>query len=510
MAKARILVVEDESIVAKDIQNRLKKFGYAVPAVASSGEEAINQATETCPDLILMDVRLRGEIDGVEAARQIRIHLNIPVIYLTAYADENTLERAKETEASGYLIKPFKERELYTSIEIALSKHRMERQIKENQQWLTTVLKSIGDGVITNDVKELITFMNPVAETLTGWTREEACGRRSTEIFNIIDAETRNPIESPVKKALEGNVVLNLPENTILINKNGLEIPIDDSAAPIKDDRDNIMGAVLVFRDISDRKQAEASRKQQIEQENLVTFLTEINQAKDDFLNIVSHELRTPLTNIKMAIQMITVSTTPELRQRYLEILRAECDREMELINDLLDLQRLETSPDNNFVPEALHLQEWLTSIIEPFSSRTQERQQSLQLDVPPGLPPLLSDRTSLKRIIAELLNNACKYTPAGGQIILSVCHASTPDSASAAIFTITNQAEIPATELPRIFEKFYRTPNPESRKQGGTGLGLALVRKLIEQLRGTIQVESSEGWTTFTVQLPDLYSARS
>lgn len=128
MPNATILVVEDERIVAKDLQNRLKKFGYAVLPVASSGEEAINRVTENCPDLVLMDINLKGDMDGVEAARQIHTRFNIPVIYLTAYADNNTLERAKLTEASGYLLKPFKERELYTNIEMALSKHRIEQE----------------------------------------------------------------------------------------------------------------------------------------------------------------------------------------------------------------------------------------------------------------------------------------------------------------------------------------------------------------------------------------------
>lgn len=128
MTSAKILVVEDECIVAKDLQNRLNKFGYVVLTIASSGEEAINKAAETCPDLVLMDINLKGDMDGVEAAKQIHTRFNIPVIYLTAYADDNTLERAKVTEASGYLLKPFKERELYTNIEIALSKHRIEQE----------------------------------------------------------------------------------------------------------------------------------------------------------------------------------------------------------------------------------------------------------------------------------------------------------------------------------------------------------------------------------------------
>jgi PAS domain S-box-containing protein len=231
-----------------------------------------------------------------------------------------------------------------------------------------------------------------------------------------------------------------------------------------------------------------------------VESLEKLNQLKDDFLSTVSHELRTPIANMKMALQMLKVSPIPERRERYLEILQAECTRESELINELLDLQRLEAGSYFILLNEAVNLQELLPSIIEPFRVRTGQRQQTLQINLPPDLPVLLSDRASLERILAELLNNACKYTPAGGEIIVGVCDKSTE---AATIFTISNPAEIPADHLPRIFEKFYRVPKSDRWKQGGTGLGLALVQKLVEQLQGIIEVESSKGWTTFTVQLP-------
>lgn len=504
MTSTKILIVEDEGIVAKDLQNRLKKFGYCVPAVAASGEQAINKAAELCPDLVLMDIRLKGDIDGIEAAQEIYTRFNIPVIYLTAYADDSTLERAKVTEPLGYLLKPFKERELYTTIEIALNKCKQEKQLKENQQWLATIIKSIGDAVIASDVQELVTFMNPVAENLTGWKQEEARGKKISDVFNIVNAETRNQIESPITKVLQDGVSVDLPQETILIAKNGAEIPIDHSAAPIKDNKDNIVGAVLVFRDITEHQRANEARQKQIEQEQLVAQLEQLNQLKDDFLNNVSHALRTPLSNIMMAIQILQMTYTDEQGQRYLEILQTEGDRELEIINDLLDLQRLSAATTPLLTPEPLLLQYWLPSIIESFFVRTQERQQTLQLNLTDDLPLLISDSASLARMFAELLNNACKYTDAGGQIVLSVRHDSS-NSTSATIFTISNSAEIPSSALPRIFEKFYRVPNADFWKQGGTGLGLALVQKIVEQLQGTIQVESSAGWTTFTLTLTDL-----
>jgi PAS domain S-box-containing protein len=246
MANERILVVEDESIVAKNIQSRLKKLGYNVLALVSSGEEAIRRAEQTQPDLVLMDIVLKGDIDGVEAAKEIRARLNIPIIFLTAYADDNTLERAKIAEPFGYLLKPFEIRELRSVIEIAIYKHKMERRLRKREWWLDVTLKSIGDGVIAADAEGLVAFMNPVAERMTGWRREDALGKDLKEVFHIINAETR-AAEDLLTRTLDKNGIVELV-NYALISKNGIQIPIDASAVPIQNGRGGITGVVLVFR----------------------------------------------------------------------------------------------------------------------------------------------------------------------------------------------------------------------------------------------------------------------
>lgn len=228
--------------------------------------------------------------------------------------------------------------------------------------------------------------------------------------------------------------------------------------------------------------------------------LQRLNLLKDDFLSTVSHELRTPMANIKMAIHMLKQFPAEARQERYLDILAKECTRETDLINNLLDLQRLEAGVTTLGL-ETLHLHEWLKTVLEPFKARIKQRQQTLRVDCAENLPPLSSDRTALERIISELLNNACKYTPTQGKILLKISATDTPDGKI--LFKMANQAEIPAAELPRIFNKFYRIPDADPWKQGGTGLGLALVQKLVEQLQGQISVKSQGGWTTFTVELP-------
>lgn len=239
-----------------------------------------------------------------------------------------------------------------------------------------------------------------------------------------------------------------------------------------------------------------------------VAALEQLHQLKDDFLSTVSHELRTPMSNMKMAIHLLKQSQTPERQERYLNILQTECNREIELINDLLDLQRLEAS-SYPFELVPVELRAYLLQLVEPFYGRAQQRQQSLQVQLPTKPLPFTTDKASLERIVVELLNNACKYTPPGGAIQVEVQVSGgashTPPELS---LSVRNQAEIPRSELGQIFNKFYRVPNGDRWQQGGTGLGLALVQQLVTQLGGTIQVSSDHGWTTFSIALLDLKPA--
>lgn len=257
MNKTRILVVEDESIIAEDIMSQLQDLGYEVTAVASSGRESLDQIKKNPPDLVLIDIKLKGSMSGVEASDLIHNQFDIPVIFVTAFADKDTMERAKRTEPFGIIFKPFIKKELYGVIETALYKYKIGKKLKEKEAWLSTTLSSIGDAVITTDTKGKITFMNPEAEKLTGWKQEEASEKQLKQVFQIINEETDKPVQSPVDTVLkEGNIV-RLANSTALLSKNGTSIPIDDSGAPIKDAKGNITGVVLTFKDITERKQAE-------------------------------------------------------------------------------------------------------------------------------------------------------------------------------------------------------------------------------------------------------------
>ena len=244
MDKIRILIVEDESLVARDIENMAVSQGYEVCGIASTGDQSIEMAAEFQPDLILMDVIIKGSLDGISTAEKIWDFYRIPIIYVTAYADEHTLKRAKITEAFGYILKPFDERELKIAIEMAYYKSRMGTKLREREEWLSALLKSIGDGVIATDKNGAITFMNPLAERLTAWKQEEALRLPLREVFRTVVSR-------------EGDE----PE-IVLWAKNGKKFSVEETDMPMSDGSRNSSGHVLVFRDISARKSAEKELKE--------------------------------------------------------------------------------------------------------------------------------------------------------------------------------------------------------------------------------------------------------
>ncbi|MBN1889395.1 MAG: GAF domain-containing protein [Thermoflexales bacterium] len=257
MAKTRILVVEDDGVIAMHIRDCLDVLGYELAGIVIAGEDVVQQVAETQPNLVLMDIRLKGQMNGIEAADQVRASFDIPIVYLTAYADETTVLQATATNPYGYVLKPFEDRELRVAIEVALHKYRLEKALRESQRWLAATLSSIGDAVIATDADGAVKFMNPVAEALTAWPQAEALGQPLGRVFTILNEKTRQPVEDPVARVIREGVVIGLANATVLVAGDGREIPIADSAAPIKDERGQLTGVVLIFRDVTERRRAE-------------------------------------------------------------------------------------------------------------------------------------------------------------------------------------------------------------------------------------------------------------
>jgi PAS domain S-box-containing protein len=259
---AKLLIVEDEGVVAWHIQEALEKLGHIVVASIASGQKAIEIAAKNRPDLVFMDIRLKGEIDGIEAAQEIRNSFNIPVIYLTAYADDQTLERALATNPLGYLIKPFQEKELRTTLEVALQRHKLEMYLENQKEWFFTTLNSIDNATITTDCHGYINFINPAAVALIGCSEQELLGENTTEIFSFIDLKTDEEIENPLIRSIREDLILSLPNHFLLRTKYGKDKLIGETISPLKNSKGKIIGSVLVFKGITEPQQ-ETSEVQQ-------------------------------------------------------------------------------------------------------------------------------------------------------------------------------------------------------------------------------------------------------
>jgi len=266
MDSERVLIVEDEKIIALDLQRRLERFGYQICATASEGEEAVRKAAEHHPDIILMDIMLAGSVDGIEAAKAIKRDLQIPVIFLTAYADERTLERAREAEPFGYILTPFKERELYTTIDIALYKYRVDRKLKQQERLFSAILHSVNDGIIATGIDLDVLFMNPIAEDMTGWVEADAQGHPATSVLSLIDSRNLTTI-IPDALPIDGHPVFF--RDAVMKSRHGTSFIVDGSITKIHQAKNETEGYVLAFRDISELKRMSATIDYQASHDSL-------------------------------------------------------------------------------------------------------------------------------------------------------------------------------------------------------------------------------------------------
>jgi PAS domain S-box-containing protein len=250
MANARILVVEDERIVATDISQCLQQLGYEVVATAVSAVDALRQAVRKSPDLVLMDIKLKGGIDGVQAAEALYERMNMPIVYLTSFADSATVERSKQTFPSGYVLKPFDERSLRIAVELALHRHRAARRPRHREEHLAAVLAGLRDAVVVTDARGAVTLMNRAAETLTGRRERDSLGHAIAEVFTAIDCESGALIRDTLGRVvLEGGAVLTA-DRTVLRAKDGTKRHIEAHLSSVMDKRGRMDGITIVFREV--------------------------------------------------------------------------------------------------------------------------------------------------------------------------------------------------------------------------------------------------------------------
>jgi PAS domain S-box-containing protein len=368
-------------------------------------------------------------------------------------------------------------------------RQRASEVLHAERERFRTTLTSIGDAVMVADAQGRVTLLNPVAEALTGWDAD-ALGQPVEAVFRILNEATREPVENPVGKVLREGAVVGLGNHTVLIGRDGRERPIDDSGAPIRDGRGRVVGVVLVFRDITERRAAEQR-------------LYENDRRKDEFLAMLAHELRNPLAPIRNAAHTLTLLGQPDERLRWVSgVIERQVGLITRLVDDLLDVSRI-TSGKITLQRERVPVAAVIAQAVETARPAAESRHENLAVEVADDAGVVDGDSARLVQAVGNLLDNAIKYSEDGGQVRLTA-HA---DAQEVVIVVRDEGVGIDAELLPHVFDLFTQADRSLERRQGGLGIGLTLVRRLVEMHGGRVEV-ASEGagrGSEFTIRLPRL-----
>jgi PAS domain S-box-containing protein len=382
------------------------------------------------------------------------------------------------------------------------ARKKAEDALRQQREWLRVTLLSIGDAVIATDTKGVVSFMNPVAQALTGWTEKEAEGRSLEAIFNIVNEETGKPVENPAVRAMREGAVVGLANHTMLIPRGGGAIPIDDSGAPIRDSTGRTLGSVLIFRDITDRRRAESERAGLLLRERAAREHAEAaSRAKDEFVAAISHEVRSPLNAILGWAQMLNLGTLNQTETaRAIKTIQRNARAQAQLIEDLMDISRV-ISGKLTLDVRPVDLGQIIEAAIESIGPAADAKSIGIDVNIDPVGGIISGDPSRLQQIVWNLLSNAVKFTPKGGTIEVRVEKVN-----SHAQVSVKDSGEgIRPEFLPYVFDRFSQADGSSQRKHGGLGLGLAIVRHLVELHGGSVRADSpGEGQgATFTIAFP-------
>ena len=497
MVPPAILIVEDEAIVALDIRKSLESLGYDIAGMASSGEEALDIARNTRPDLVIMDIVLPGKMDGIETASQIHSEIGAPVIYLTAHSDRATVERATETMQYGYLVKPITTNELYSAIETTLQRRQLELQIRDSEEKYRITLNSIMDAVITTDIDGRIIRMNPAAEKLSGWPRDEALGQKISDVIDIYDAETREKDQHPCFRILKEGQSIRFDRHMVLQSRDNTERRIACNGAPLRYSDEDVSGAVLVLQDITEKFRLENELRQSQKMESIGRLA-----------GGVAHDFNNILTTI-IGYADLGLKELDEDNPMY-EMLKEISTAGKR--GSSLTQQLLSTSRKQVLTLQPLPINDIITGM-EKMLRRLIGEDVELNIRLDPLNTYIRADHSQIIQVLMNLCINARDAMPNGGIIIIETNTMLIDDTYTQhhpfikpgqyAVLTVSdNGMGMDEETQSHIFEPFYTT----KEKGKGTGLGLSTVYGIIKQHNGNILVYSEPGrGTTFRIYLPSI-----
>jgi PAS domain S-box-containing protein len=487
----KILIVEDETIVALDLKSRLTSMEYEVVGTVAKGEDAVSLALESAPHCVLMDVQLKGDMDGIEAAGRIREELDIPIIFITAYGDKKTIERAKVQDAFGYILKPYNDREIYTNIEIAIYKHGIEKKLKESEKRLEITLRSIAEGVIATDSQGVITYVNPAGLTLLERKENEVLHKPLEDVFTC---KLREEVTAKAELPSTGQSGY-YPSLVFLQKKDHSLVPIERTESEIKDDLGNPQGRVIAFRDMLERELYEEQLRQAKKEAE------QANRAKTELFAGMSHELRTPLNNIiGMADVGMGNSGIEEDLLETFRLIKQGGENLLAVVNSILDFTGLKDGT-SHLEERVFSLRDLLEKEFEKISLRGYRKGLDMYFYYHPSVPERIKgDDRKIRKVLHQLLENAIKFTEKGYVLVEVFLH-----EQKVLVLKVQDTGVGMSRDIQEIiFNEFTQGSDLYTRSFGGIGIGLSLVKEFMKVLGGNVLFESSpQGGTSFTCRVP-------
>ncbi|MDP3250900.1 MAG: response regulator [Hydrogenophaga sp.] len=486
---ARILIVEDETIVAFNLQQRLTQLGYDVPVVAVSGQESLDLIGQTRPDLVLMDIHIEGDIDGIEVAALLKKNNPVPVIYLTAYSEDSTLERARKTSPYGYLIKPFSERELHATIQMALERHTVEEALVENKRLLQQALDAASMGVLELDT--VTTAMSISQQTARLLGREPHMPLTLADFLASVDEKDRAHVGAKFREVLEP--LKKFSEEFRLLGTEGPKRWIKVDATPLSDER--ISGVV---QDISVRKHAEI-RLQRLNEgleqrvNERTTELRESLKELETFSYSVAHDLRSPIRSISGLSHVLLEEHRNALGDDGAKLLARISDKSTQmgnLIDALLNLSKLTTvTPQLSEVDLSGMATEILTQQMET------DHERMADVKIAAGLTAH-GDPVLVRSVLDNLLRNAWKFCAKREVTRIEV--GQELQDGQRVFFVRDNGPGFDMAFADQLFSPFRRLHSEAEFK--GTGIGLSIVQRIAARHGGRVwvQAEVDQGATFY------------
>ncbi len=468
-----IMVVEDEGLVAQDLKRRLEQVGYNIPLIADTAKGALLGVEHLRPQLVLMDIRLRGPQDGIETADQIRRRFHVPVMYVTAHADKDTLERARITEPFGYIVKPFHNVDFRAQIEMALWKHQMEQKLRISESWLSATFRNVADALIATDADGNIAFMNTHASALTGWGWREAKGNPLLDVFQVFEEATGFPAVHPIEALYDGRELTTEPRTFGLRPRGAQDLVYVEAVLSENRDAESVLGVIVVFRDVSERRRAEKQNLRLQKMNSLALMAIGLGRELAESQSEMDRTLQQLIARAKgSSLQMLG-----EVYQRSAE--------QQSVIQQLVALGRTEAR-----AADALDLNMVLNDL-EPKFIKALGGRRTMTMYLQPGIPMIQADRQELAESLLRLVVNARYAMPDGGDVEISTRSIKSLNSNYGVQLSIRDTGKrMRASAKERVFDPYF-----QSRPGGkNPGFSLALVYQFVALSGGYIDVENVPG----------------